>query len=52
MNPNIGYNLEYGGNNKTHTEKTKQKISNSLKGKFLKAKKIQCLENSLQMQRK
>ena len=34
INPEIGYNLELGGDNKQHTEETKQKISNSLKGKF------------------
>lgn len=34
MNPEKGYNLEYGGDNKTHSEETKQKISNSLKGKL------------------
>ena len=33
-NPDKGYNLEYGGTNKTHSEETKQKISNSLKGLF------------------
>ena len=34
-NPEKGYNLEYGGTNKTHSEETKQKISKSLKGLFV-----------------
>ena len=33
-NPQFGYNLEMGGENKKHSEETKQKISNSLIGKM------------------
>lgn len=58
INPNFGYNLEIGGGNKTHSEETKQKISNSLKGMFAgeknpmygktspNAKKIICLNTN------
>ena len=57
-NSNYGYNLELGGDNKSHSELTKQKISNSLKGKFVgeknpmygkispNAKKVLCLETN------
>ena len=57
-NPNKGYNLDSGGANKIHLEETKQKISNSLKGRFAKeknpmfgkispnAKKVLCIETN------
>ena len=57
-NPKIGYNLDSGGTNKIHLEETKQKISNSLKGRFTKeknpmfgkispnAKKVLCIETN------
>lgn len=56
--PDFGYNLELGGNNKCHSEETKEKISNSLKGKFVGeknpmfgktsaiAKKVLCIETN------
>ena len=57
-NPDKGYNLEKGGVNKQHSEETKQKISNSLKGMFAGernpmygkttaiAKKVLCIETN------
>lgn len=57
-NPNKGYNLDSGGANKIHFEETKQKISDSLKGRFAKeknpmfgkispnAKKVLCIETN------
>ena len=58
INPDKGYNLEKGGLNKNHSEETKKKISQSLKGRFKKeknpmygkhaanAKKVLCIETN------